>query len=814
MDDPVATLKKILALERDRGCNNTAVIGGLNAYILRFVQENYRLLSSPLFADLRAAISGNYDTLSMAERRNWLDAALVALEIDRVRPSKQPQPKRQASAPSQRQRQITSVTLDSSVTALAGVSNARATKLAKLGVNSLRDLIFLFPHRYNDFSSVRPIAELRVGEEQTVLASVWTVAATQIGRSRRGTEAIIADETGTLRILWWGNEYVKNQIKPGTWLALSGKVTAFRGRLQMDSPEYEAIGSEDPTHTQRLVPVYPLTEGLGARTLRRLVKQAVDAFAGLMPDQLPEAIRERQKLWPLPQAVRQMHYPDDTEAAEAARRRLAFDELLLIQLGVLGRRKARQQSAGAGPLSFPQAAFEGFIGSLPFALTDAQQRVIGEVLSDLAKDVPMSRLLEGDVGSGKTVVALAAMLAAVASGRQAALMAPTELLAEQHFRTLCSLLGNSGTTGPVVNLHPSYLDKPLNLALLTGSLKGRAKSLVQAGTETGQVEIVVGTHALIQREVSFERLGLAVVDEQHRFGVVQRAALRAKSDTQAHLLVMTATPIPRTLALTVYGDLDISVIDQMPPGRKAVKTLRVQSHERDEAYDFIREQVRQGRQAYIICPLIEESEVIEARAAVQEYERLSRDVFPDLRLGLLHGRVPANEKDAVMRAFNQDDLDILVSTAVVEVGIDVPNATTILIEGADRFGLAQLHQFRGRVRRSHYQSYCFLLSESASPEVDERLRIMETTDDGFKLAEEDLRLRGPGEYFGTRQSGLPDLRVARLSDVDIIERARSEAARLLELDPNLERPEHEPLAQAVRPLWEGGPAEAAALLIT
>jgi ATP-dependent DNA helicase RecG len=780
---------------------------------LRFVQENYRLLSSPLFAKLRAAISGNYDTLSESDRRRWLDAAVAALEIDRVRPSKQPPEKRLARASPQRQRRASSLALDSPVTALAGVSTATAAKLAKLGVSTVRDLIFLFPHRYNDFSSVRPISELHVGEEQTVLASVWTVAATQIGRSRRGTEAIVADETGTLRVLWWGNEYVKNQIKPGTWLALSGKVTSFRGRLQMDSPEYEALG-EDPTHTQRLVPVYPLTEGLYARTLRRLVKQAVDAFANLLPDRLPETMRERQKLWPLSQAVRQMHYPDDVEAAEAARRRLAFDELLVIQLGVLGRRKARQEAAGAEPLNLPEYVFDSFLSSLPFALTDAQQRVTGEVLADLQKYVPMSRLLEGDVGSGKTVVALAAMLAAVASKRQAALMAPTELLTEQHFRTLCGLLGTVGVTGPVVNLHPPYLDKPLNLALLTGSLKGRAKSLVQAGTETGQIEIVVGTHALIQREVAFERLGLAVVDEQHRFGVVQRAALRAKSDAQAHLLVMTATPIPRTLALTVYGDLDISVIDQMPPGRKAVKTLRVQSHEREEAYDFIREQTGQGRQAYIICPLIEESEVIEARAAVQEYERLARDVFPDLRLGLLHGRIPAREKDAVMRAFNEGDLDILVSTAVVEVGIDVPNATTILIEGADRFGLAQLHQFRGRVRRSHYQSYCFLLSESASPEVAERLHIMESTDDGFKLAEEDLRLRGPGEYFGTRQSGLPDLRVARLTDVDIIEQARAEAARLLEADPNLTRPEHEPLAQAVRPLWEGGPAEAAALLVT
>jgi ATP-dependent DNA helicase RecG len=425
----------------------------------------------------------------------------------------------------------------------------------------------------------------------------------------------------------------------------------------------------------------------------------------------------------------------------------------------------------------------------------------------------MSRLLEGDVGSGKTVVAAAALLAAVGSGYQGGIMAPTEILAEQHYRTLSGLLepgsGNIEPGKPWFSVlgsgfsvvEPPYLGRPVRIALLTGSLKSGAKGAAQDAIARGEVDIAVGTHALIQEEVEFRRLGLAVVDEQHRFGVVQRAALREKAGGAAHVLVMTATPIPRTLALTVYGDLDVTVLDEMPPGRPPVKTYRLRPDQRAQAYDFLRTKVRQGQQAYIICPLVEESEAVAAKAAVQEYEQLSRDVFPDLRLGLLHGRVTPAEKEAVMRAFRDGEVDVLVSTAVVEVGIDVPNATVMLIEGADRFGLAQLHQFRGRVRRSSEQAYCLLLSESTSAEVQERLRILETLHDGFKLAEEDLRIRGPGEYFGTRQSGLPDLRVAKLTDVKLIEMARAEATRLLDDDPGLQQPENRLLQSRMEELW-------------
>jgi len=412
----------------------------------------------------------------------------------------------------------------------------------------------------------------------------------------------------------------------------------------------------------------------------------------------------------------------------------------------------------------------------------------------------MNRLLEGDVGSGKTVVAAAVLLAAVVSGYQGAIMAPTEVLAEQHYRTFCTLLSGreEGLWRDVFS--PGYLDRPLRVTLLRGSLRPSEKGAAQDRIARGETDIAIGTQALIQGEVSFQRLGLAVVDEQHRFGVEQRAALRQKG-ASPHVLVMTATPIPRTLALTVYGDLDVTVLDEMPPGRPPVKTHRLRPDQRQQAYDFLRKQVRAGRQAYIICPLVEESEAVAARAAVQEYERLCGEVFPDLRLGLLHGRMTPGEKDAVMRAFRDGGLDVLVSTAVVEVGIDVPNATVMLVEGADRFGLAQLHQFRGRVRRSTEQAYCLLLSENLSPEARERLQIMETVQDGFRLAEEDLRIRGPGEYFGTRQSGLPDLKVAKLTDVALIEQARSEATRLLDEDPELARPEQALLRARMRELW-------------
>ena len=492
-----------------------------------------------------------------------------------------------------------------------------------------------------------------------------------------------------------------------------------------------------------------------------------------------------------------------TPRREEARRRLAFDELFSLQMYVLSRRRQWRESGGALPLPRNPELLQAFLSRLPFSLTDAQKKALTEILDDMTQERPMTRLLQGDVGSGKTVVALAALLSAVAGGRQGAFMAPTEILAEQHFDTIAGLLEGSSPSdsrGNILTFNMEPFERPVSVGLLIGSHTRSQKREMHSLLAQGALDVVVGTHALVQQEVDIPRLGLAVVDEQHRFGVMQRASLRQKG-VSPHLLVMSATPIPRSLALTLYGDLDISVLDEMPAGRQKIRTRYAEPSRRQDAYDFIRGQVREGRQAFVICPLIEESEALQTRAATTEYERLSMDVFPDLSLGLLHGRMPLKEKEDVMGRFRRGEMDILVSTPVVEVGVDIPNAGVILIDGADRFGLAQLHQFRGRVGRGEHASYCILLSDHPSREAKERLQIMERVDNGFAVAEEDLKFRGPGDYFGTRQSGLPDLRQARLSDQDLLASARREAAALLKNDPRLARPEHRLIREALEVQW-------------
>ncbi len=683
------------------------------------------------------------------------------------------------------------VGLDSPVTRMPGIKGAIAHKLERLGVRTIRDMLYLFPRRYDDFSALKTIHELVYGEEVTLVGTVWQVKNRTTQRGITLTEAILSDATGTMQVTWFNQPYLARQLTPGRQIVVSGKVDAYLGRLVFQSPQWEPL-DRDLIHTARIVPVYPLTEGLSATWLRKQMWRLVEMWATRVPDPLPAAIRERQQLYDLPTALAQIHFPSDQDSLRQARRRLAFNEFLLIQLGVLRQRREWNRQPGR-PLAVDQALLQRFLDHLPYKLTGAQQRALDEILRDLQQTRPMGRLLQGDVGSGKTVVAAAALLMTVANGYQAVLMAPTEILAEQHYKTLVGLLD--------ANQHGGEQTAP-RIGLLVGKLKGAEKAAMQEAIAAGQIDIVVGTHAVIQEGVNFANLGLAIIDEQHRFGVAQRAAIRQKGFAP-HVLVMTATPIPRTLALTVYGDLDLSIIDEMPPGRQAIKTRCLTSRERERAYQFVRSQVAQGRQAFIICPLIEESEKIEAKAATAEYERLQKEVFPTLKLGLLHGKLPPDEKEAVMSAFYQGDLHILVSTSVVEVGIDVPNATVMVVEGANRFGLAQLHQFRGRVGRGEHQSYCLLLADNASAEAEARLQALERTQDGFALAEEDLKLRGPGEFFGTRQSGLPDLKVAKLSDVHVLEQARAEAAELFRQDPDLSRPEHAALAMQVREFWRG-----------
>ncbi|MBI4772157.1 MAG: ATP-dependent DNA helicase RecG, partial [Chloroflexi bacterium] len=565
------------------------------------------------------------------------------------------------------------------------------------------------------------------------------------------------------------------------------------GRLTMTNPDWEYLDRE-LLNTGRIVPVYRLTEGVTPHGLRKLTMQVTKYWAAKQPDPLPPEMVARAGLMSYDETLAQIHFPDSEAALEAAKHRLAFDELLLLQLGVLRQRK-EWQSGSAAPLAAPDAWLQTFIGFLPYQLTGAQQRALTDLRADLSRDVPMNRLLQGDVGSGKTVVAAAAMAIAANAGAQAALMAPTSILAEQHYRNISALL------------QPTIQNTQYAIRLLQGSTPAAEKEAIYAGLRSGEVKIVVGTHALIENPVGFANLGLVVVDEQHRFGVAQRAALRGKGAAEnrgPHLLVMTATPIPRTLALTVYGDLDLSVLDEMPPGRQPIQTHSLHANERERGYAFIRSQIQKGRQAFFIFPLVEESEKIEARAAVEEHTRLQREVFPEFKLGLLHGRLKPDEKDEVMTRFRAGEYHILVSTSVVEVGVDVPNAAVILIEGANRFGLAQLHQFRGQVGRGENASYCLLVSDAPNPHADERLLAMEQSQDGFVLAEKDLDLRGPGDFLGTRQSGFAVLRMAKLSDMKTIEKARREAQLLFERDPELRAPEHQAIAENLARFWISG----------
>jgi ATP-dependent DNA helicase RecG len=801
------SLVKILVSEREDGCQNRVVIGGLDKFLSSWLREA-RATAGPAVqrraVDQAASQLQGYAQKPIAERVDAIENTIGSLQAAHQRQSVQTGPAEaaQENRPAEpRAPEPPRLDAKAPVTALRGVGSALARRLERLGVHTVEDLVFLFPRRYDDFRHLETISQLSYGDEVTVIGVIQEASNQKIRSGKQLTRVLIGDGTAMAEAVWFNQPYLVRQMQRGRRIVLSGRVDQYLGRMTLQSPQWEPF-KDDLVHTGRLVPVYPLTEGLSARRVRTLVKSAVQSVAPYVKDPLPASLRDSYDLMDLPAALEQIHFPDDTDTLARARDRLAFGELLLVQLGVLKQRHAWQQRPGRA-LTVDQPLLQGLAQSLPFRLTPAQERVLREIVSDLQESRPMSRLLQGDVGSGKTVVALAAMLVTVWNGAQSVIMAPTEILAEQHYRTVTKLLEDIGRQASVAETADRRLTDigQIRVGLLTGSLSQTEKEEQHALIAAGEVDIVVGTHALIQESVTFKDLGLVVVDEQHRFGVSQRADLRQKGRSP-HVLVMSATPIPRTLALTVYGDLDLSTIDELPPQRQQVITQWLPSLERERAYVFLRGQVQQGHQAFLICPLIEESDKIEAPAAVAEYERLRRSVFPDLRLALLHGRMGSRDKDEVMKRFQAGEHDILVSTPVVEVGIDVPNATVMLVEGADRFGLAQLHQFRGRVGRGEHQSYCLLLAETPSLDAEKRLRVIEATHDGFALAEEDLKLRGPGEFFGTRQSGLPDLKVAKLGDVRVLERAREAAQELFERDPDLKLPEHELLANQTHDFWK------------
>ncbi|MBI4757665.1 MAG: ATP-dependent DNA helicase RecG [Chloroflexi bacterium] len=833
-ESSTSKLEKFLSLERRQNFQDRAVMGGLEESLRRWAKEageESPADQQPIIEEIASFFVG-YGRRDGAGRAQAVEAALSRLSGLKamassgqdsgllVEASQASQRQTQEGPPTYRVRPAEDgrpivpprprpVGLDSPVTVLSGVSGAYSGKLRRLGIEHIRDLLFLFPRRYNDYTRIKLVRDLRAGQVETVVGTIWEISKSQTKSGKLIVKAIVADESGTIEAVWWNQPYLLNTLTRGKQVVLSGKVDYFLGRLTFASPEWEFLETPELIHTARLAPVYPLTEDLGERWLRRLQSRTVARWAAELVDYLPDSVRARQDLLDLGTALCQIHFPDNWESLARARRRLAFDEFFLLQLGVLAKRRDWQEGQLVTPMKVDPEVVQGFVDSLPFALTKEQKRALGDILDDLARPVPMARLLQGEVGSGKTVVAILAMLVAVANGYQSAMMAPTEILAEQHYRTIQGVLQAIG----------SKVDQAAQARLLTGSLAKAEKESLREDIGQGRVNIVIGTHALIQEGVDFQSLGLAVIDEQHRFGVMQRLRLASKGG-RPHLLVMTATPIPQTIALTIFGDLDISTIAELPPGRQRVKTYFLEPRQRERAYNFIRSQVEKGRQAFVICPLIEESETQEARAAVQEFERLQREVFPDLRLGLLHGRMKSQEKDSVLQGFRQGLVDVLVSTPVVEVGIDVPNATVMLVEGAERFGLAQLHQFRGRVGRGTLESCCVLLSDSNEPEAMERLRIIEDTYDGFSLAEKDLELRGPGQFFdrsqvglngeegrlgefsGVRQSGRWELRAARVSDVAILELARREAQAVFQQDPKLSLPEHRLLAQKVTDFWQ------------
>lgn len=677
--------------------------------------------------------------------------------------------------------------LESPVTNVKGVGPQMAKSLERLGIKTLGDLLFYLPRRHDDYTKLTPINKLRPDTVTTVIGTVRRAEVVAGKNNRKDFVMDVDDGTGLMTVRFFAQHYLVTQIRSGHQIVISGKTSLFLGRIQMTNPQWEHLDAEN-LHTVGIVPVYSLTEGLSPRALRRLMKNTVEYWADRLPDYVPESVLDRTELADLGWTIKNLHFPEGQDHLRFARERFVFDQLLLMQMAILARRR-EWQAEPADPLTVSDDFLDTFLSAAyPFPLTGAQRRAIEDIRRDIAQPRPMNRLLQGDVGSGKTAVAVAALAMALANGKQAALMSPTSILAEQHYRSLSRIFQNMpGEQKPVV-------------ALLTSVLTQGERESIYRGMADGSIDIVVGTHALIQEGVTFKDLAIAVIDEQHRFGVEQRGALRGKGKNP-HLLIMTATPIPRTLALTLHADLDLSVMDEMPPGRIPIRTRIVYANEREERlYKFIEHQLNEGRQAFMVYPLVESSEKSEAGAATEAYEDL-RHVFHRHRVGLLHGRMSPSEKDQVMRDFSEHKFDVLVTTSVAEVGVDIPNASVIAIEGANRFGLAQLHQFRGRVGRGQHASFCLLIPDTTTPEAMERLRAVEETTSGFDLAERDWQMRGAGDLLGTVQSGRSGFQLAELMSPHLVEMAQREARTLYEEDPLLEQTEHRLLAQRVQQLY-------------
>jgi len=837
MQPSLEKLYKFFKLENERGFDNRAVVGGLNKILPAWEAEARADLVSDDVIQQVIRCLGDYPDLEPGNRAESLRELWRRISGGRSdgrgdfkrsksKPVPQPQHKQKEKQSAPRQQhpehvpnkkpaeqpgprpsrslrktldpgpdnpEAAGLGLNAPLTVLPGIGPKNAKVLATLGLETLGDLMYYFPRRYDDYSKLEPIIRLMYGEEVTVIGTVQSISLKPFrGGQVKVIEALVSDGTGSLRVTWFNQPWLLNKLKPGVPISLSGRIDQYLGRLVMNSPDWEPL-DQDNLSTNRIVPIYPLTARVNLNWLRRMIRPTVNYWAPRVEDYLPLSIREGADLIDLGTALMEIHYPSNLEQLQEARERLAFDEILLLQLGVL-RQKMNWQSAVAQKFETSTEWLDRQIQRLPYELTGAQTRTLADIRADLVSGSPMNRLLQGDVGSGKTVVAGLSIGMIVQHGVQAAIMAPTSILAEQHYRNLSGLLSRPP------DAPESELLDPSQIRLLIGDTPEVEKRAIREGLADGSIKVVIGTHALLEADINFQRLQFVVVDEQHRFGVDQRSTLRQKGENP-HLLVMTATPIPRSLALTVYGDLDLSVMDEMPAGRQVIETHILYPRERERAYSMIRSQVSLGHQVFIIYPLVEQGDRDEVRAAVEERDRLQREVFTNLELGLLHGRMKPEEKEGVMNRFRSGEFPILVSTSVVEVGVDIPNATMMVIEGANRFGLAQLHQFRGRVGRGEAQAYCLLIPDTENDVENQRLTVMAETNDGFVLAERDLQQRGPGEFLGTRQSGYSELRMANITDVRLIEKARHHAQELFRVDPELQAPEHQSLAKTLRRFW-------------
>lgn len=790
-------LQKALSVEAEHGFNN---LEGNQYHFGEFLHLNFSQPDAALpdrdqsrCQEIASQFAGYADlTFSqrqhlVAETRRFLfQVKKASEEIEKKSTYSADQPSAKKVVASPIVESNANISLDQSLTYLPGVGPKSAEKLAKLGLLTVRDMLYYYPRDHLDYARQVTIRELKAGETVTLIGTVKSCSCFTSPRNSKLTivELVIRDSTGQMKIsrFFAGTRYSnrgwqeqqKRQYPVGAAISASGFVKETKFGMTLEDPDLEILGQADDEIDSltvgRIVPIYPLTEGVGAELVRRTMTTALGAVDRLQ-EALPKGLRDEYGLIGLAEAISHIHFPPDSDALESARRRLVFDEFFYLQLGLLNRRKTQQKVQASAVVASTGKLIDDFYKQLPFELTNAQNRVVNDILNDLQKPVPMNRLVQGDVGSGKTVVAVIALLAAIQSGYQGALMAPTEVLSEQHYRKL---------VGWFNLLH-------LPVELLTGSTKAAKRREIHAQLETGELPLLVGTHALIQDTVNFHRLGLVVIDEQHRFGVQQRAKLQQKGE-HPHVLTMTATPIPRTLALTLHGDLDVSQIDELPPGRKAIQTTVLAGRERLKAYELMRREVAQGRQIYVVLPLVEESEKLDLKSAIDEHQELQEKVFPEFKVGLLHGRMSSAEKDESITQFRDNQTQILVSTTVVEVGVDVPNASVMLIEHADRFGLSQLHQLRGRVGRGSAQSFCLLMSSSKTETARQRLKVLEQSQDGFFISEMDMRFRGPGAVLGTRQSGLPDFALASLvDDQEVLELARSAAERTIEKDPTLEK---------------------------